>query len=65
MSQPLSALGKRLPVAIRASETEALQAAVIATLFGIFLLFGVGFAHSDRLHTATHDTRHTFTFPCH
>lgn len=37
----------------------------IAALLGVFMLFGVGFAHSDILHNAAHDTRHAVTVPCH
>jgi len=37
----------------------------LAIVFGVFLVFGTGFAHSDILHNAAHDTRHAFTFPCH
>jgi cobalt transporter subunit CbtB len=40
-------------------------AATAAMLLGTFLLIGVGFAHSDVLHNAAHDSRHTFSFPCH
>lgn len=40
-------------------------AATLAALLGGFLLIGVGFAHSDVLHNAAHDSRHTFAFPCH
>ena len=65
MSRPLSAPRESPPEALGTFEIEALLAAVIAALFGAFLLFGVGFAHSDRLHAAAHDTRHAFTFPCH
>jgi len=65
MSRPLSAPRESQPQALGAFDTEALRAAITAALFGTFLLFGVGFAHSDRLHAAAHDTRHAFTFPCH
>jgi len=45
------------------------QAAVIpalsAILLGAFLLLGIGFAHSDTIHNAAHDSRHAFAFPCH
>jgi cobalt transporter subunit CbtB len=47
------------------ARTEALAAAAIAFAIGAFLIFGVGFAHSDALHNAAHDTRHTLAFPCH
>lgn len=39
--------------------------AVLALLFGAFLVFGTGFAQSDTLHNAAHDSRHAFSFPCH
>lgn len=39
--------------------------AVMGAIFGLFLIFGVGFAHSDALHNAAHDARHAFAFPCH
>ena len=48
-----------------ASRTETLLAATMAALLGIFLLWGVGFSHSDLLHNAAHDTRHSTGFPCH
>lgn len=45
------------------------QAAVIpalsAILLGVFLVLGIGFAHSDTIHNAAHDSRHSFAFPCH
>jgi len=45
------------------------QAAVIpalsAILLGAFLVLGIGFAHSDTIHNAAHDSRHAFAFPCH
>ena len=39
--------------------------ALVAILLGTFLVLGVGFAHSDTLHNAAHDSRHSFAFPCH
>ncbi|MDH3241259.1 MAG: CbtB-domain containing protein [Alphaproteobacteria bacterium] len=45
--------------------SERLHAGTIAVLLGAFLLLGTGFAHSELLHDAAHDTRHGFTFPCH
>lgn len=38
---------------------------VVALLLGSFMLFGIGFAHSETIHNAAHDTRHALTFPCH
>mgnify|MGYP001411112847 CR=1 FL=1 len=41
------------------------QAGLIALLLGAVLVFGVGLAHSEALHDAAHDTRHSYGFPCH
>jgi cobalt transporter subunit CbtB len=51
------------PVAL--PRTQAVAAGAIVLLFGSFLLFGVGFAQPETIHNAAHDTRHSFTFPCH
>jgi cobalt transporter subunit CbtB len=54
-----------------ASNTEAVAftarfaPALAVMLFGAFLVLGVGFAHSDTVHNAAHDGRHSFAFPCH
>ena len=45
--------------------SSRIAAAAVAALLGAFMLIGVGFAHSDILHNAAHDSRHTFAFPCH
>lgn len=45
--------------------SQALMAAGIATLLGIVILYGVGFAAPDRIHNAAHDTRHSINVPCH
>lgn len=47
------------------SLSSRLAAAAVAALLGSFLLIGVGFAHSDVIHNAAHDSRHSFAFPCH
>ena len=39
--------------------------ALAALLFGLFLVLGTGFAHSETIHNAAHDARHAFAFPCH
>ena len=46
-------------------DTPRASAAIIAALLGLFIVFGVGLAHSDILHNAAHDSRHSFSFPCH
>ena len=45
--------------------TATVAAALLAAVFGGFLLWGVGFAHADLIHNATHNTRHSLAFPCH
>lgn len=39
--------------------------AIMALVFGAFVVFGAGFAHSNTIHNAAHDARHAFAFPCH
>ena len=34
-------------------------------LFGVTLLYFVGFSNFPRAHNAAHDTRHASGFPCH
>ena len=54
------------PSAARAGDLpRAVPAAAGAILLGLFILFGVGFAGSATLHNVAHDTRHSFSFPCH
>lgn len=36
-----------------------------AIILGAVLLYGVGFASADVAHSAAHDSRHSFAFPCH
>ena len=36
-----------------------------ALLFGLFILFAVGFAPMGIAHNAAHDVRHSLAFPCH
>ncbi len=39
--------------------------AILALVFGVFVVLGAGFAHSSTIHNAAHDARHAFAFPCH
>jgi len=43
----------------------AVVPAISAILLGVFLVFGVGFAHPEAIHNAAHDSRHSLAFPCH
>ncbi|MBT5912834.1 MAG: CbtB-domain containing protein [Rhodospirillaceae bacterium] len=40
-------------------------AVLLGLLVGAFFILGVGFTHSDTIHNAAHDTRHSTAFPCH
>ena len=48
-----------------AARADAVVAAMMAALLGMFLLWGVGFSPLEALHDAAHDTRHSLAFPCH
>jgi cobalt transporter subunit CbtB len=48
-----------------AAITQQRAVAVAGAIFGLFLIFGVGFAHPEAIHNAAHDARHSFAFPCH
>lgn len=48
-----------------ASKTETLKAAFIALVLGLGLVYVTGFASSDGVHDAAHDSRHALSFPCH
>jgi cobalt transporter subunit CbtB len=50
---------------ITAARWDTLIAALLATLLGAFLVWGVGFSPIAALHNAAHDTRHSIAFPCH
>ena len=47
------------------SLSDRLVAGALALIFGSFLIFGAGFAHSSVLHDTAHDVRHANGFPCH
>jgi cobalt transporter subunit CbtB len=46
-------------------KSQVAAPALLALLLGAFLIIGTGFAHSDAIHNAAHDSRHSFAFPCH
>lgn len=60
MTQQTSQTADKLDV-----RSGVLAPAVLALLLGAFLVLGTGFAHSDTIHNAAHDSRHSFAFPCH
>lgn len=45
--------------------TSSTLPAVLAIVFGVFLIVGAGFAQPSTIHNAAHDVRHAFAFPCH
>lgn len=47
------------------STQERLAIGAMALLLGTFMVLGIGFAQSEVVHNAAHDTRHALTFPCH
>ena len=44
---------------------STLAQSMSALVFGVVILFAVGFAPMDVAHNAAHDTRHALAFPCH
>lgn len=50
---------------VQTETPAAVIPALSAILLGAFLVLGIGFAHSDTIHNAAHDSRHAFAFPCH
>ena len=56
------------PVSAPRTETGTLSLYIQAAAgfaIGAAFVFLVGFAHSDVVHNAAHDTRHALAFPCH
>jgi cobalt transporter subunit CbtB len=47
------------------SKVETLKAAFVALVLGLGLVYGAGFANSESVHDAAHDSRHALSFPCH
>jgi cobalt transporter subunit CbtB len=46
-------------------ETASKLPAMVALIFGAFIVLGAGFAQSNTIHDAAHDVRHAFSLPCH
>lgn len=44
---------------------EILGASLAAIVFGMFLVFATGIAQPEAVHNAAHDSRHSFSMPCH
>lgn len=60
--QTKTTLSHRQSLEIAASRVAP---AVLAILFGAFLVLGTGFANPTTIHNAAHDGRHALAFPCH
>lgn len=45
--------------------SQRIAVAAFGSVVGLFLIYGVGFAHPETIHNAAHDTRHAASFPCH
>ncbi len=53
-------------IAVQVKSTASLRMQAIgALLFGVIILFAVGFAPMGAAHNAAHDVRHSLAFPCH
>ncbi len=50
---------------IETRRASVVLSAILAMTFGVFLVYGVGFANSTTIHNAAHDARHGISFPCH
>jgi cobalt transporter subunit CbtB len=50
---------------IAVSFSDRILAGALLLSFGLILLAGAGFAGSETVHNAAHDTRHALGFPCH
>ncbi len=44
---------------------EKVITVAVLGLLGVFVIWGVGFAQSETMHNAAHDSRHSIAFPCH
>lgn len=54
------------PIGISVSGIRTHVAPAFASIvFGVFVVFVVGFLQSPVAHNAAHDTRHANGFPCH
>lgn len=65
MQQPISYTPSRSSV--QASFANRFIPALSVALLGVVMLYGVGFAMGSNgaIHNATHDVRHSVSFPCH
>jgi cobalt transporter subunit CbtB len=55
----------REAVAVRSLGLAERLPAVLVMIFGLAIVYAVGFSPFTRAHNAAHDTRHANGFPCH
>lgn len=65
MTSPETSLVSGQPQAPVTSSTALLAQSLAALVFGVVILFAVGFAPMGAAHNAAHDVRHSLAFPCH
>lgn len=58
-------VSKTTASSIGASTSAKFVPLLFSALLGCFIVGFVGFAHSDAVHNAAHDSRHSLAFPCH
>ncbi|HJN04130.1 MAG TPA: CbtB-domain containing protein [Alphaproteobacteria bacterium] len=56
---------KTISVAVTPALSSRLTAALFVFVLGAALVLITGFSHSQVLHDAAHDARHSMSFPCH
>ena len=55
----------KIQTQVVAEQVSSKLPAVVALVFGTFVVLGAGFSNSQTVHDAAHDARHAFAFPCH
>jgi cobalt transporter subunit CbtB len=70
METPLKEIAMQYSVTIEDRQAQPLEMgrrlpAVAVLLFGLVLVYAVGFVSIPAVHNATHDARHAAGFPCH
>ena len=64
MTSPEATQASQPQIAVKSS-TALLMQSLGALIFGMVILFAVGFAPMEVAHNAAHDVRHSLAFPCH
>ena len=55
----------KIQTQVVAEQVSSKLPAVVALVFGAFVILGAGFSNLQTVHDAAHDVRHAFAFPCH